>query len=292
MRVLLILLILSTPSFAKPLVVASFSILGNMIQEIGQDKVDVKTLVGPNQDSHIYEPRPQDGKELAKADLVIVNGLGFEGWLDRLIEASGYKGNVLIATTGITPLTQVSRGVTFTDPHAWHSLKNAAIYVDNIVRGLSLLLPKEASFFQAQGKAYKKALHDLEIEILKKLKPISSEWRKVLTSHAAFGYLGREFGITFYSPIGMNTDAEPSAKAIANLIRKCQKEKIQAVFIENIANSQLIEQIAQEAGIKVGGILYSDALSLPGTEADTYLKMMRFNLTSLTKAMERKETDI
>lgn len=289
MRVLLILLILSTPSFAKPLVVASFSILGNMIQEIGQDKVDVKTLVGPNQDSHIYEPRPQDGKELAKADLVIVNGLGFEGWLDRLIEASGYKGNVLIATTGITPLTQISRGATFTDPHAWHSLKNAAVYVDNIVRGLSLLLPKEASFFQARGKAYKNALLDLEIDILKRLKPIASESRKVLTSHAAFGYLGREFGITFYSPIGMNTDAEPSAKAIANLIYKCQKEKIQAVFIENIANSRLIEQIAEQAGIKVGGILYSDALSLPGTEADTYLKMVQFNLMSLIKAMGEKK---
>jgi zinc/manganese transport system substrate-binding protein len=286
MRVIFLLLMLSTHAFAKPLVITSFSILGDMVREIGQDKVEVKTLVGPNQDSHIYEPRPQDGKELAKADLVIVNGLGFEGWLDRLIEASGYKGNVLVATTGITPLKHSSRGVEQTDPHAWHSLKNAAIYVDNVVRGLSLLLPKDASFFESQGKTYKKTLHALEVEALKRLKSIPPEQRKVLTSHGAFGYLGREFGITFYSPMGMSTDAEPSAKTIASLIQKSKKEKIQAVFIENIANSRLIEQIAQEAGIKVGGTLYSDALSLPGTEADTYLKMMRFNLTSLIKAIE------
>lgn len=285
MRILLLLMLLSTPSFAKPLVVASFSILGDMVHEIGQDKIDVKTLVGPNQDSHIFEPRPQDAKELGRANLVVVNGLGFEGWVDRLVDASGFKGTVLVATTGVRPLRSTLQGHTFIDPHAWHSLKNASIYVDNIVGGLSTLMPKDAAFFKARGKAYKASLQALEKEVHQGLDPIPLEKRKVMTGHAAFGYLGREFNIAFCAPVGMSTEAEPSAKTVAALIHKVKEDNIQAIFIENISNPRLIEQIASETGTHVGGVLYSDALSSPGTEADTYLKMMRFNLLSLIKGM-------
>lgn len=285
MRVFLILLMLACPSFAKPFVVATFSILGDMVHEIGQDKIDVKVLVGSNQDSHVYEPRPQDAKDLGRADLVVVNGLGFEGWLDRLIEASGFKGAILVATTGISPLEKKSHGKLRKDPHAWHSLKNAQIYVDNIVKGLSTLMPGEATFFKTRGEAYKKSLENLHQETAQALKPIPFEKRKVITGHDAFAYLGREFGITFSSPQGISTEAEPSAKAIAALIGLIKQEKIKAIFIENISNPRLVEQIARESGVQIGGTLYSDALSKPETEANTYLKMMKLNLSSIINAL-------
>lgn len=289
MRVFLLLIMLTTPSFAKPLVITTFSILGDMVHEIGQDKIEVKNLVGPNQDSHVFEPRPQNAKELSHADLVVVNGLGFEGWLDRLVEASGFHGKVLVATAGINPLMRTVHGKTMADPHAWHSLKNARIYVDNIVKGLSDFLPKEAPFFKAQGKAYKRALKSLENKTRQELATIPLDKRKVITNHDAFGYLGREFHITFYSPLGISTESEPSAKSVAALIRRIQKEKVQAIFVENISNTRLLEQIVSETGTHIGGVLYSDALSPPGTEADTYLKMMTHNLSSLVKAMGKKK---
>lgn len=289
MRILYFLLFafFSTPLWAKPLVVTTFSILQDMVFEIAQDKVEVRSLVGPNQDSHVFEPRPQNAKDIARADLVVVNGLGFEGWLDRLIEASGFHGKILVATTGIHPLISHLNGVRREDPHGWHSLENAQVYVDNIVRGLSDLLPQEVVFFKARGEAYKKALKALKDETLKELKGIPLEKRKVITNHDAFGYLGREFKITFYSPLGISTDAEPSAKSVAKLIEKIKKEKIQAVFVENISNPRLLNQISSETGTHIGGVLYSDALSSLGTEADTYLKMMRYNLSSLIQAMKK-----
>ncbi len=213
------LLLLSTPSIVKPLVISTFSILGDMVHEIGQDKIESKTLVGPDQDSHVFEPRPKDGKELGRADLVVVNGLGFEGWLDRLIEASGFHGKILIATTGIDPLIYVTPGGDITDPHAWHSLKNAQIYIDNIVKGLSALLPHDAPFFKERGDLYKKSLRALENETHQHLAFIPLEKRKVISSHRAFGYLGRDYSIAFYAPLGISTESEPSAKGVAGLIR-------------------------------------------------------------------------
>ncbi|MBY0500488.1 MAG: metal ABC transporter substrate-binding protein [Alphaproteobacteria bacterium] len=286
MRIFLYLLMLSTPGLAKPHVIATFSILGDMVHEIGQDKIEVKNLVGPNQDSHVFEPRPQDAKELGGADMIVVNGLGFEGWLDRLIEASGFRGKTVVVTQGIIPLTRTLHNKEVTDPHAWHSLKNAQIYIDNIVKGLSELVPEEASFFKSKGEAYKRSLQALEDETKQKLKAIPLEKRKVITNHDAFRYLGRDFGITFFSPLGISTDSEPSAKSIALLIHKIKSEKVHAIFVENISNPRLLEQISTETGVRIGGILYSDALSPPGTQADTYLKMMSFNLLSLTKQIQ------
>lgn len=289
MRALLILLFLITSASAKPLVISTFSILGNMVHEIGQDKIEVKTLVGPDQDSHIFEPRPQDAKALGYAHLVVVNGLGFEGWLDRLIEASGFHGTVLVASQGIVPLIHNAHGGEVEDPHAWHSLKNAQIYVDNIVQGLSALLPQDAAFFKARGAAYKKALQALEDETHSRLAAIPVGKRKVIAGHRAFGYLGRDFDITFYAPLGISTESEPTAKGIVTLIHQIQSEGIQAIFIENISNPRLMEQIASETNTSVGGTLYSDALSAPGTSADTYLKMMALNLSALIKAMEKNK---
>ncbi len=288
MRFFLFLLMLSTSVSAKPLVVTTFSILGDMVHEVGQDKIEVRNLVSQNQDAHVYEPRPQDAKDLGRADLVVVNGLGFEGWLDRLIEASGFKGKILIATTGIAPLTNVVKEKEIIDPHAWHSLDNAQIYVDNIVQGLSDLSPQDALFFKAQGENYKKLLSTLKKQTQEKLEHIPLAKRKVITNHAAFEYLGREFNITFFSPLGISTDSEPSAKAVVNLVNRMRAEGIHAIFAENISNPRLLEQIARETNSHIGGTLYSDALSAPGTEADSYLKMMQFNLSAITKAMREQ----
>ncbi len=283
----LCMVIFSSSVLAKPLVVASFSILGDMVHQVGQDKIEVKSLVGANQDTHVFEPRPQNAKDLVNADLVVVNGLGFEGWFDRLIEASGFQGKILVATAGITPLMLEDDGSSVVDPHAWHSLNNAKIYVDNIVKGLSDLLPEDAHFFKEQGEAYKQKIDGLSQQVSDALKTMPADKRKIITNHDAFGYLGHEYGITFYSPLGISTDAEPSAKSVAKLINKIKQEKIHAVFVENISNPRLLNQITSETGTTIGGVLYSDALSDPGTEADTYLKMMAFNLGSLTEAMKK-----
>lgn len=291
MRFFLFFLMLSTPCLAKPLVVATFSILGDMVHEIGQDKIEVKNLVGPNQDSHVFEPRPQNAKDLGQADMLVINGLGFEGWMDRLVEASGFHGTILVATNGITPLTYTHHGKTTSDPHAWHSLKNAQVYVDNIVKGLSELVPEEASFFKSQGETYKKAMENLEKEIHQHLASIPLDKRKVITNHSAFAYLGREFDIQFFSPLGISTESEPSAKSVVILIQKIKKEKVQAIFVENISNRRLLDQISNETGVQIGGTLYSDALSLPGTTGDTYLKMMAFNLSSLERVLGDPFTD-
>jgi len=290
MRFFLFFLLFSTSCMAKPLVIATFSILGDMVHEIGQDKIDIKNLVGPNQDSHVFEPRPQNAKDLGQADLVVVNGLGFEGWMDRLIEASGFHGKTLVATKGITPLTYVHHGKTMTDPHAWHSLKNAQVYVDNIVKGLSELVPEEAAFFKTRGEAYKKAMEGLETEIHQHLEAIPLDKRKVITNHNAFAYLGREFDIQFFSPLGISTESEPSAKSVVILIQKIKKEKVQAIFVENISNRRLLDQISNETGVQIGGTLYSDALSSTGTEGDTYLKMMAYNLSSLARVLGDSQT--
>lgn len=290
MRLLFFLMVFLTTAHAKPLVVTTFSIVEDIVHEIGQDKIEVKTLVGPNQDSHVYQPRPQDGKDLSQADLVVVNGLGFEGWLDRLIDASGFHGKILVATKGIHPLTYQVHGSNFVDPHAWHSLQNGRIYVDNIVRGLSELLPQDASFFKTRGDAYKKSLTDLEKKMQEKFKVIPKGARKIITNHNAFDYLGREFGLTFISPQGLRTEAQPSAKALARLINQIRQENIQAIFIENISNPRLIEQISEETQVQIGGLLYSDALSSKGEAGDTYLKMMTFNLDALHKSLEKKKS--
>ncbi|EKE09369.1 MAG: hypothetical protein ACD_16C00190G0017 [uncultured bacterium] len=278
--------VFSTASFAKPLVVTTFSILQDMVHVIGQDKIEIRNLVGPNQDVHVFEPRPENAKDLTQANLVINNGLGFEGWLDRLIKASGFQGQIAVASKGVRPIIYGSRRRRIVDPHAWHSLENAQIYVDNIVEALTTLLPKETSFFKAQAKAYKKSLKILQKKIYKNLKDIPPEMRTVISNHNAFDYLGQDYNIKFYAPLGISTDSEPSAKVIAKLIERIRKEKIRALFVENISNRRLLEQISKETGVKIAGVLYSDALSEPGTEADTYLKMMTFNLSSLVKALK------
>ncbi len=278
-------------------VVASFSILGDMVKNVGGDRVSVTTLVGPNGDAHVYEPNPSAARAVSAADLVVVNGLGFEGWIDRLIQISGYKGPVVVATTGIKPREMSLKekeeiGPSFghghlIDPHAWQDLSKGIIYVDNIAKGLISVDPAGASTYQANAAAYKAKLADLDRWVKGEFATIPQANRRMITSHDALGYLGAAYGIEILSPMGVSTESEPSAGGIAKLIRQIRKEKITAVFIENVTDPRLMQQVARESGISLGGELYSDALSNPDGPASTYLEMFRNNVAKIVAAMRR-----
>ncbi|WP_295547214.1 zinc ABC transporter substrate-binding protein [uncultured Pseudacidovorax sp.] len=282
----------------KPLrIVASFSILADMVREVGGPDVQVQALVGPNADAHVFQPTPADARALAAADLVVVNGLGFEGWIDRLVKTSGYRGSVVVASAGVTPRKadddEAGHGHDHghgegTDPHAWQDLRNAVRYVANIRDALAQLRPAHAAAIGERAAVYSAKLQTLDREVRARFATIPAQRRRILTSHDAFGYFGAAYGVTLLSPQGLNTDAEPSAAGVAQLIRQIRKGQVSAVFMENISSPRLVERIARESGVAVGGRLYSDALSAPGTEAGSYLQLFRFNAEAIATALTAK----
>ena len=303
-RIVLLFLVLSlaggaTAARAEPKVkvIASFSILGDMTKNVAGTRVEVVTLVGPNGDAHVYEPTPADAKAVSAANLVIVNGLGMEGWMDRLIKTSGYKGPVVVATQGIKPREMTSEEAAEPghgakhehkiDPHAWQNLANGQIYVDNIAQGLSAVDPASAPIYQANAAAYKAKLAELDQWVKTEFADISKPKRRMITSHDAFGYLGAAYGVTILSPMGVSTESEPSAGGVARLITQIRQEKISAVFIENVSDPRLVKQIGQESGVTLGGELYSDALSKPEGPAPTYIDMFKNNITKMVAAMRK-----
>ena len=217
-------------------VVASFSILGDFVRNVGGDRVEVTTLVGPNSDAHVYVPTPADAKKVADAKLVFVNGLGFEGWMQRLVQSSGSKAIVVVASANITPLKLGSSA----DPHAWQTIANAKTYVYNIRNALSAAAPADAAIFQANAEAYRVKLDALEAEIGPWLGSIPPEQRKVISTHTAFGYFAKAYSIEFIAPRGVSTESEPSARDIAGIITQIKTKKIPAVFLENISDPRLI----------------------------------------------------
>lgn len=268
---------------ARPLqVVASFSILGDMVREIAGDAAQVTTLVGPDGDAHVYEPSPADAKRLAQAELVVVNGLGFEGWMTRLVRASGYHGDVAVASQGVKPRRLDGAA----DPHAWQSLANAKLYVDNIRAALVRARPAQARAIDARAAAYQLRIDVLDTESRTRFAAIPAEERRVITTHDAFGYFGAAFGISFIAPQRWSTEAEPSAADVAQVIRQIKAQKARALFIENMTDRRLMERIAQETGVLVGGTLYADALSRPGTAGDSYLRMAAHNVAAIAGALE------
>jgi zinc/manganese transport system substrate-binding protein len=269
---------------AWPLV-ASFSVLADFCRNVGGERVAATSLVGPNGDAHVYQPSPADGKKLAAAKLVVVNGLGLEGWIDRLIKASASKAPVVVATKGITPLQMVEDGRRTLDPHAWQSVAYAKIYVANIEAGLAAADPDGAATYAATASAYRDKLDALESDVKKAVAAIPAERRRIITTHDAFGYFGAAYGFEFIAPQGVSTEAEPSARDVAKIIRQIKAEKIPAVFLENVADPRMIERIAKESGAVVGGALYSDALSAPNGPATTYLDMVRHNVKQLSAAL-------
>lgn len=281
---LLALLLIASPLHAAERlnVVASFSILGDFAHTIGGDRVNVTTLVGPDSDVHVYTPAPSDAKRIADAKLVIVNGLGLEGWLPRLVQSSGAKAQVITASAGIAPLKLGSAA----DPHAWQSVPNAKIYVTDIANALAAADPDDAEHFRAQAKAYLEKLETLDREVREAVAKIPPERRKVISTHDAFGYFAAEYGVQFVAPLGVSTETEPSARDIAAIIGQIRAQKIPAVFLENISDDRLIRRIAAETGAKVGGTLISDGLTGEKGPAPTYIDMVRHNIKALTSALD------
>ncbi len=270
-------------------VVASFSILGDMVREIGGDRVEVAALVGPNADVHVYEPVPRDAKAVAQADMLVVNGLGLEGWIARLIDSASFRGTPVRASTGVAPrrMTEHEGGTERegVDPHAWQSLANGKIYAANIRDGLIAADPAGRALYEANAARFIAAMDALDAEVKAQTGRLPPERRRVITSHAAFGYFGDAYGLEFIAPEGVSTDSEPSARDVARIVRQIRENHIPAVFMENITDHRLLDQIARETGARIGGALYSDALSPPDGPAGTYLAMFRHNVAVLMAAL-------
>ena len=284
----LALLVTAGPALAqdKLNVLATFSILGDFVKNVGGDRVEVATLVGPNSDAHVYAPAPADAKKVADAKVVIVNGLGYEGWMSRLAKASGSKAPVVVASKGVKERKAAGgHGHGGADPHAWQSVANAKVYVANIRDALIAADPAGKAAYEANAAAYLGKLDALDQDVKATVAAIPADRRKIISTHDAFGYFQQAYGVEFIAPQGVSTEAEPSARDVARIITQVKKQKIPAVFLENIADPRLMERIAQESGARVGGKLYSDALTDAKGDAPTYLDMMRHNIKQISAAL-------
>ena len=267
-------------------VIASFSILGDLVKNVGGDRLEVATLVGANGNAHVYAPSPADARKVADAAVVFVNGLGFEGWLDRLVKASGTKAAIIVATKGIEPLARAGEhDHGRSDPHAWQSIANARIYVANIRDALIAIDAAGKAYYEANAAAYLAKLDALERDVRDTIARIPSERRRVVTSHDAFGYFESAYGIHFTAPQGVSTEAEASARDVAAIISAIRQQKAAAVFLENVTDPRLVRQIASETGAKIGGVLYSDALTDATGDATTYIDLIRHNVGQLASAL-------
>jgi zinc/manganese transport system substrate-binding protein len=288
----LMLGVLPVSAQEKVPVVATFSILADFVKNVGGDRVAVSTLVQPNGDAHVYQPSPADAKKVADAKIVFMNGLGLEGWFNRLIKASGTKGAVVIATKGIKPHEmkeenggQGKADAHKLDPHAWQSIANAKIYTTNIRDALIAADPAGRKIYEENAADYLKRLTELDKEVKEAVAKIAPAKRRVITTHDAFGYFAKAYGIEFIAPQGVSTETEASAKDVAKIIRQIKAQKIPAVFMENISDPRLMQQIAKETGAKIGGTVYSDSLSGEKGPASTYIDMMRHNMRQFSAAL-------
>ncbi len=277
---------MTTSASAKTLqIVASFSVLADVVQQVGGDHVQVKSLVAPNGDPHQYEPSPADAKALDEADITFISGEGLERWFEQLAKASGYRDTPVIVSTGIELRERQRKGQISDDPHVWNSAINVMVWVSNIEKALTAADPADAGDFKANAARYTRELHDLDAYAHRHIDSIPPRQRQILTSHDAFGYLGRDYGITFLSPLGISTETEASAADVAKLINQVKAEHISVYFIENSNDPRLVQQIANATGAKPGGRLYAEALSPPDGPAPTYTQMFRHNIDALVDAM-------
>lgn len=275
-------------------VLASFSILGDLVREVGGERVEVSTLVGPNADMHGFQPTPAHARAVAAAQLVVINGLGFEGWADRLVKSANYKGARLVASKGVKALSAETDGHGHNhkhkhsdryDPHAWQEIANVKIYAANIRDALIGVDPAGKATYERNAAGYLLKLDALETEIRQLFAGLSEKERRVITSHDAFHYFGDAYGIEFLAAQAAGGDTQPSARDVARLIQQIRKQGVKAVFVENISDPRIVQQIAKETGAKIGGTLYSDALSEANGPAATYLDMMRHNAKTIAAAL-------
>jgi zinc/manganese transport system substrate-binding protein len=294
-----LLLPFSLPALAqsaadKPLrAVASFSILGDLVRQVGGEHVAVDVLVGPGADAHVFQPTPAQARQVAQAQVLFSNGLGFEGWMSRLLKTAGYKGKQVVVSQGIAPLKEAGHGGHShghshggVDPHAWQNPRHVITYMDNIAKGLCEADAPRCDTYRRNAAAYTVQLQALDAEIASAWTAIPAAQRKVITSHDAFGYYAKAYGVTFLAAQGMSTDSEASAKGVGQLVRQIKKDNIKALFVESISDPRLIEQIGRETGVKPAGELFSDSLSDANGAAATYVAMMRANTAALTQAVK------
>lgn len=308
----LVLFVCTAAARAEPVpVIASFSILADIVARVGGEHVAVQSLVGPGQDAHVFQPRPSDVAAVGKARLVVVNGLGFEGWIARLVQAAGYTGPVAVASEGVVPRGQAhggqghagphahdhdhghgdlggqgqARGARAPDPHAWQDPRNVVRYAGNIAQALAAVDPANAAAYTANAAAYAEALNTLDAWVRARIDSVPPARRVVITTHDAMGYYAERYGVTFVPAQGLSTAGEASARQVAALVRQVRAEHVSALFVENMASDAVLRQIAAETGVALGGRLYSDALSPPGGEAPDYLAMIRRNTEQLVAAM-------
>jgi zinc/manganese transport system substrate-binding protein len=282
--------------------VASFSILGDLVKEVGGDRIELTTLVGPDGDAHVYAPSPVAAKAMAEAKVVFMNGLGFEGWMERLVQSSGSKAELVTVSKGVETIAfgeeegghdhghdhgkkEAEHDHGAIDPHAWQSVGNAKIYVANIRDALIAASPENKAVFEANAVTYLAKLDALDAEVRTAVAAIPEGRRTIITSHDAFGDFAHAYGIEVVAPQGVSTEAEPTAKGVAALIRQIKAEGVKAVFVENITDPRMIERIAKEGGARIGGALYSDALSPPGGPAGTYIDLIRHNIRTLSAGL-------
>lgn len=275
-------------------VVATFSILGDMVKEIGGERVALTTIVGPNSDAHSFEPTPQDARALQQARVLVLNGLDFENWLPRLLQASGFEGHQVLASQGVAVRTL--KGAHYededhahgeADPHAWQDLANGMIYARNIAAGLAQADPRNAGYYESRAAGYIARMQALDNEIRTAISAIPPERRRVISSHDAFGYFGAAYGIEFIPITGLSNRSEPSARDLARIITLARETRVGGVFIENMSNPVLAQQIARESGALMGGTLYADALGPPAQPAATYLGMLSWNAGRLVYVLKK-----
>ena len=281
----------AAPASAKTVeAVASFTVLADMVAQVGGDHVHVISMVPPNGDPHEYEPTPDDAKKLKGANVVFTSGLGLEGWFARLAKASGYAGKPVVASDGIKTRKMEEKGHTVTDPHAWNSIPNAEIYVGNIERALAKADPEDAAAFKANADNYRAKLAALDAYAHKEVDGVPKDQRKVLTTHDALSYFGATYGVKFISPLGFSMENEPSAAQVANVIKQIKAEHVGVYFFENSNDPRLVKQIADATGAQPGGELYVESLSQPGGPTPTYADMFKYNIDKLVAGMkaERK----
>lgn len=309
-------------------VVATFSILGDIVERVGGDAVNVTTLVGRNGDTHVYQPTPSDAKAVKRATLMFTNGLEFEGWLERLAEAAEFDGQTVVTTNGLDLISleehhddehddadskehhdEASEDENHKDehsddehggdghhdhgefdPHGWLSLQNAVVYVDNITAALAKAAPASATLFYQNRADYVAEIEQLDQEIKMLIAALPENARTIVTSHDAFQYFGRDYGLTFLAPQGLSTESEASAHDVAALIKQIRSEGISAVFVENVANPRLLQQIARETGSAIGGELFPGALSDKSGPAASYLELMWHNATTITQALSEAKS--
>jgi zinc/manganese transport system substrate-binding protein len=276
------------PASAETLkVVASFTVLADVVKQVGGEHVKVTSLVVPNGDPHEFEPSPADAKNLNAAQVTFVSGEGLEGWMDRLITASGYKGKPVTVSEGINTRTMEEDGEKITDPHVWNSPVNVKVWVANIEKALSSADPTDAAAFKANAEKYTRTLDELNAYAHTKFDKVADDRRKVLTSHDAFGYFGREYNVSFLAPLGLSTESEASAADVAKLIEQIKGEHVKAYFFENSNDPRLVKQVAKATGAEPGGELYVESLSDAKGPAPTYEKMFKYNVDQLAAAMAK-----